>query len=208
MKAFWSFCFAALVAAIGGASARGLPIRQCRHECRNAVQQCMDYGMHRRRCQRSYWHACRRVGTGACFGTTLTSTTTTLPTGVTTTTLPSTAQGSVHLTIAQGSRFDHDSMFCAFQVAVTGDGNAPISTDPRNFYVVSATGVRYDALPGPGFMMGMMYQHYCSAADVVPPDGTVICSIQFTMPLWMSNGDLWFEAGGYQDHVPFTFWHY
>ena len=207
MKRVTAIAFAALLVWIGGADARQ-SIRQCRHECRDAVHQCMDYGMHRGRCQRSYWHACRRVGLRACAGTTPTSTTTTVPIGVTTTTSPSTGQGSVHLTIAQGSRFDHDSMFCAFQVAVTGDGNAPVSTDPHNFYVVSATGDRYDTLPGPGFMMGMMYQHYCSVADVVPPDGTVICSIQFTMPLWMSNGDLWFEAGGYKDHVPFTFWHY
>ena len=206
MKCILALALVALLVGVSGAGAR-MSARECRHECRDAIHQCMDYGMHRGRCQRSYWHACRRVGPGACFGTTSTSTTT-LPTGVTTTTSPSIPpQGAVHLTITQGSRLDHNSMFCSFQVAVTGDGNTPISLDPRNFYVMSATGVRYDALPGPGFMMGMMSPDYCSAADVVPPDGTVLCSIQFTMPLWMGNGDLWCDAGDYQDHVPFTVWH-
>ena len=126
---------------------------------------------------------------------------------MTSTTFPTTppGQGSVRLTIERGFRFDHDSMFCSFEIAVTGDGNIPVPLDPGNFYVMSATGGRYDALPRPGFMMGMMYSHYCSAADVVPPDGTLVCSIQFTMPIWMGNGDLWFDAGGYRDHVPFMF---
>ena len=206
MKRVLAIAFAALLIGISGASARAWPLRHCRRECRDAVQQCMDYGMHRRRCQRAYWHACRRVGLSACFGTTPTSTSTTLPSTVTSTTLPTTLpQGSVHLTIGRGFRFDHDSMFCSFAISVTGDGNIPVPLDPRDFYIVSTTGVRYDALSGPGFMMGMMYGHYCSAADVVPPGGTVVCSIQFMMPIWMDNGDLWFDGDGYRDHVPFTF---
>src|SRR5579885_3380137 len=102
MKCVLTIALTALLVGVSGVSSRE-PARQCRHDCRDAVHQCMAYGMHQRRCQRSYWHACSRVGPGVCFGATSTSTTTTLPAGVTTTTssLPP-GQGSVHLSIAQG----------------------------------------------------------------------------------------------------------
>lgn len=200
-------------------SAAAPPMRQCKRACQDIVHQCVDsggphddanthdgWGRHRTRvrCQRAYWHACRRVGLEAC--PTVSTTTTLVTSGSTTTTntLP-TSSGAIHLSVSQAGPFDHDHMYSAFQIAITGDGNNPIAVDPRYLYVIDTGGLHYNALPAPYMMMGWFVGDYCSAADIVPHDGTVVCWIAFVMPPWVDVGELWFDGGGYQDHVPFRF---
>lgn len=181
----------------------GFSRRYCHQACRPAVQDCVYSGMHRKTCQKAYWQMCGLFGPTTCGQ----STTTTLP-ATTTTTLPTTppAQGAIHLSIQDGFRFqDWGSMFCSFGIVITGTDNTPVRLDPSYFYVMSSTGVRYDALPvGMGGMMGSM-MHYCSARYVVPLGGQVFCSLQFAVPYWMTDGVLGFDGDGFHDQVPFQF---
>ena len=80
----------------------------------------------------------------------------------------------------------------------------PVSLDPSAFYVVDEQDNRYEA-------HAAATADDCSADDVVAANGTVSCSIHFTLPLVVGfdepagegYGKLYLEVGGYRRVVYF-----
>ena len=204
-----SFAISALLAALPSPTEAGLR-KQCRTLCKPAVAACVaTTGQSRRACKNPILRLCRQQGLQVCDlgsidGGVTTTTISSRPT-TTTTTLPS-APGRLDLDVDDIDRdASTDPGLYSFRVTVTGDAESlPVSLDPSAFYVVDEQDNRYEA-------HAAATADDCSADDVVAANGTVSCSIHFTLPLVVGfdepagegYGKLYLEVGGYRRIVYF-----
>jgi hypothetical protein len=194
-------------AALPSSADAGIRAR-CRKLCKPMVAACVSTtGQSRRACKRVILRACRLEGTEICELDSGTTTTTTPSSPTTTTTTLPEAPGYLDFDVDDINRdASTDPGVYSFLVTIAADADSvPVSLDPTAFYVLDDQDQRYEAHPA-------VAAADCSAADVVEPNGTVTCSVHFTLPLVVGYdeegggegyGKLFLEVGGYRRAVYF-----